>query len=165
MSATDILMKAYDWMHFAERTGDAGKKWVQDYRTHTPKLEIGKTALHFMRDGRMKEGERCLAEFRVEVERVCTEPISIRAVLDRHRYGIEGYYFYCLRDFSKANQAMCLAHAAVHQARIARNQGRWREMQSYIAQARAMMCDRLPLCRTDDGREILWSNIGEFFSY
>lgn len=149
-------------------------------------MEIGKRALQHMREGQLVEGEKLLMEFRGELEKVCGEPASVRAVMDRYRFGIEGYYFYCRREFVRANEAMCLAHAAVaraitksewllllavhcqefrlHQARIARNEGRWPEMQACIAQARAMMCDRLPLCRTEDGREIVWSSFQAFFT-
>ncbi len=185
MSASDILMGKCDWLHFAERTGRAGKEWAEEYRRHQPKVELGKRALQLMREGQMEQGGKLLHEFIGQVEGVCGEPVSVRAVLDRFSHGIEGYYFYCRRDFASAEQSMLSAHAAVaralttadwllllavhcqefrlHLARIARNQRRWTEMQASIAQARDMMCDRLPLCETETGRQILWSNFQPFF--
>lgn len=139
-----------------------------------------------MREGRLEQGEEFLREFIEQVEGVCGEPTSVRAVLDRYRHGIEGYYFYCRGEFDDAERSMRFAHDAVaralgeagwllllavhcqefcmHRARIARNRRRWPEMQSCISQARAMMSDRLPLCETEDGRKIWWSGFEPFFA-
>lgn len=184
MSQTDILMKACDWLHFAERTGDDGREWVDQYKRHSNTLEMSKEALQYMRRGQLDKGNEVLGECRREIEAASSEP-SIRAVLDRQLHGVDGYYAYCRQDYVRANELMCLAHDAVaraiskaewllllavhcqefrlHQARIARNQKRWPAMQAYITEARSMMCDRLPLCVTEDGREIRWSAFQPFF--
>lgn len=148
-------------------------------------MELGNRTLQLLREGKLEDGERALQEFTAEVEKVSCKPDSVRAVLDRYRHGIEGYYFYVRKEFAPAHQSMRLAHDAVaralstsdcllmlavhcqefcmHQARIARNQHRWPEMQARIAEARAMMWDRLPLCETENGKKIRWSNLQPFF--
>jgi hypothetical protein len=178
-------MQNCDWLHFAERCGAEGRDWAEKYRQHWPTMELGNQTLKKLREDKLEEGERLLQEFIRQVESVRGEPDSVRAVLDRYRYGIEGYYYYCRKEFTPAQQSMRLAHDAVvralstsdwllmlavhcqefcmHQGRIARNQHRWPEMQACIAEARAMMCDRSPLCETTDGRKIWWSNFKPFF--
>jgi hypothetical protein len=179
-------MLNFDWLHFVERSGPEGRGWAEQYRRHAAKMEIGKRALEHLRGGRAEQGGELVREFVGQVEGVCGEPASLRAVLDRFRHGIEGYYFYCRGDYDGAEQSMRLAHDAVaraigeadwllllgvhcqefrlHLARIARNRRRWPEMQSCISQARAMMYDRIPLCETDDGRKIWWSDFEPFFA-
>lgn len=178
-------MQNRDWLHFAERSGPAGRGWVEEYYHHLNKGDLGDLALQRMREGRLEEGGELLRQLIDQVEQVRTGPPSVRAVLDRYRHGIEGYYFYCRKEFEAAERSMNLAHDAVaraldtadwlllmavhcqefrlHQARIARNQHRAAKMQTCIAQARAMMCDRLPLCETEAGKTIWWSNFQPFF--
>jgi hypothetical protein len=175
-----------NWLHFAIRTGPEAREWAEGYQRHFDKLELGTSALTHFREGHLESGEGLLREFIDQVEGVpATEPASLRAVLDRFRYGIEGYYFYCKREFAPAQHSMRLAHDAVaralstadwllllavqcqeflmHQARIARNEHRWPRMQACISQARAMMSDRSPLCETEDGKKIWWSSFQPFF--
>ena len=54
-------------------------------------------------------------------------------------------------------QEFCL-----HQARIARNQGRWSDMHEHVHLARAMMLDRTPLCELRDGRPVFFSTLSDF---
>lgn len=184
-SSSDIYTTRCDWLHFAGRTGSPGRLWAERYRYHYPTLDIGKRALELIRHGQIQAGSEALAKFVERVDAVNNEQPSIRAVLDRYVHGVQAYYFYCLEDFDGARDTMWLAHKDVaralstadwlrllavhcqefrlHLARIARNQQRIPDMQRYIAEARAMMCDRLPLCETDDGRQILWSGFGSFF--
>lgn len=179
-------MQDCTWLHFAERSGPEGREWAEGYGRHFDKLELGTLALTHLREGNLEQGEGLLRDFISEIEGVpAAESASLRAVLDRFRHGIEGYYFYCKREFVSAQQSMCLAHDAVaraistadwllllavqcqefcvHQARIARNEQRWPRMQACISQARAMMSDRLPLCETEDGKKIWWSSFQPFF--
>ena len=178
-------MQNCDWLHFAERCGPDGSQWAGNYREHWSTMELGNRTLQLLREGKLEDGEKALQEFIAEVEKVSCKPDSVRAVLDRYRHGIEGYYFYVRKEFAPAQQSMRLAHDAVaralstsdcllmlaghcqefcmHQARIARNQHRWPEMQARIAEARAMMWDRLPLCETENGKQIWWSNFRPFF--
>ena len=181
------ITKEHEWLHFAERSGREGQEWAETFRRdHFAKMEAGQRALEQMRLGNVAQGGELLREFIDQVESVFDERGSLRAVLDRYRYGIEGYYFYVTRDFAEAEQAMRLAHAAVaraikranwlllmavncqefclHRARIARNQRHWAEMQACIAEARAMMNDGIPLCETEDGQKIWWSGFKEFFA-
>jgi hypothetical protein len=185
-SSQSINMPNSEWLHFAERSGRRGREWAEEYRRHSSKVELGAHALQQMRAGHLEQGGGLLREFVGEVESVDGEPASVRAVLDRYRHGIEGYYLYCRGEFAGAEQCMRVAHNAVaralnkaewllllavhctefrmHQARIARNQRRWPVMQACIAQVRAMMCDRLPLCEPEDGRKIWWSGFHPFFA-
>ena len=179
-------MQNRDWLHFAERSGPEGREWVEEYHRHLNKADLGDLALQRMREGRHEEGGELLRQLIDQVEEVHTGSPSVRAVLDRYRHGIEGYYFYCRKEFEAAERSMDRAHDAVaralnkanwlmllavhcqefrlHQARIARNQHRWAKMQAYIAQARAMMSDLLPLCETEEGKTIWWSNFQPFFA-
>lgn len=179
-------MSNCDWLHFAARSGREGREWAEGYRHHAGKLELGHRALTNMRRGDLERGRTLLQEFVGQVEEVSGESASVRAVLDRYRHGIEGYYFYCRGEFDAAERAMRLAHDAVaralgranwllvlavhcqefcmHRARIARNRQRWPEMQGCISQARAMMSDRLPLCETEGGGKIWWSALRPFFN-
>jgi hypothetical protein len=173
-----------EWLYFARRTGPDGCKWAEEYVRHNATMQLGGLALQQLRKRNSTAGGT-LQEFIRCVEVVPPEPPSVRAVLDRFRYGIEGYYFYCRGDFSRAKDAMCRAHSAIeralskadwllllavhcqefclHQARIARNQRQWKEMHEYISRARAMMCDDLPLCELEDGKKIWWSSLQQFF--
>jgi hypothetical protein len=173
-----------EWLYFARRTGPEGCKWAEEYVCHNATTQLGALTLQQLRKRNSTAGGT-LQKFIHCVEAVPPEPASVRAVLDRFRYGIEGYYFYCLGDFARAKAAMCLAHSAIeralsradwllllavhcqefclHQARIARNQRHWKEMHEYITRARAMMCDDLPLCELEDGKKIWWSSFQPFF--
>jgi len=179
------MLTTPEWLHFAERSGREGREWAEEYRLHAVKLDLGLSALQHLREGRMEQGGELLKECISQVESVRGVPASQRAVLDRYRHGIEGYYFYCRGDFEGAERSMRLAHDAValalsgarwllllaahcqefclHRARIERNRRRWPAMQARISQARAMMCDRLPLCETEAGEKIWWSNFRPFF--
>ena len=88
-----IKMPNCDWLHFAERSGREGREWAEEYRCHLAKLELGNRALQYMREGHLEQGGDLLREFSGQVEGVCGEPASLRAVLDRYRHGVEGYYF------------------------------------------------------------------------
>ena len=178
-------MQNNDWLHFAERSGREGREWAEKYECHRPTAELGTRALLKMREGQLDQAKELLQEFVGKVEAVREGPASIRAVLDRYRHGIEGYYFYCRQEFSAAEKSMLLAHDAVaraindadwllllavhcqefcmHRARIARNQHRWPRMQACIREAREMMSNGLPLCEMEDGRQIWWSNFQPFF--
>ncbi len=178
-------MQDREWLYYAERSGSEGREWAEQYRRHSAIAKLGERALRSMRENHLEEGEQLLREFIDGVEGVRGEPASVRAVLDRYRHGIEAYYFYCRKEFGLAEQSMRSAHDAVaralnkanwllllathcqefclHQARIARNQHQWPRMQVCIAQARAMMSDRIPLCETEDGKKIWWSSLPVFF--
>jgi hypothetical protein len=178
-------MQDREWLYYAERSGREGRAWAVEYRRHSDTAKLGERALKSMRENQMEQAGQLLREFIDGVERVDGEPHSVRAVLDRYRHGIEAYYFYCRKEFALAEQSMRSAHGAVaraldksewllllsthcqefclHQARIARNQQQWPKMQACIAQARAMMSGRIPLCETEAGKKIWWSSLPVFF--
>jgi hypothetical protein len=176
---------AYDWLHFAERSGDAGKAWAAMYRQHSDTARLSEAALLLMRNGDLEAGNGKLQEFATGVSSMGPIPESMRSVMDRWYYGLEGYYFYCVGDFDRAADSMDLAHRAVvraisradwlvmlsihcqefclHQARVRRNQHHWPEMNACVDRARAMILDELPLCQTEQGRKITFSTLQEFF--
>jgi hypothetical protein len=115
-SSQSINMPNSEWLHFAERSGRRGREWAEEYRRHSSKVELGAHALQQMRAGHLEQGGGLLREFVGEVESVDGEPASVRAVLDRYRHGIEGYYLYCRGEFAGAEQCMRVAHNAVARA-------------------------------------------------
>jgi hypothetical protein len=181
-----MILQSGDWLRFAGLSGPEGQEWAEEYRRYSAKVELGNRGLQHMREGDLQRGGEFLREFIGQVESVSDGPASLRAVLDRFRHGIEGYYFYRRGEYASAEQSMRLAHDAIaralssadwllllavdcqefclHRARIARNQHRLPQMQAYIAQARAMMHDRLPLCETEGGKKIWWSGFQPFFA-
>jgi hypothetical protein len=176
----------YDWLHFAERTGEAGRAWAEAYRLHLPEVALSDRALVLMRGGEVEQGGMLLKELADQMAATREDQASIRAVLDRWYYGVAGYHFYCLGDFYQAQEAMQLAHAAVkraisdadwlamlavhcqefclHQARIARNQRHWPEMLACVDRAHEMILDRVPLCEKEDGEKIWFSSFRQFFA-
>jgi tetratricopeptide (TPR) repeat protein len=175
-----------DWLHFAQRTGEAGTLWAIAYLRHLSKVELSDKALALMRKGDLEQGKRELEHFATQLANDPAEEVSVRSVLWRWYYGVEGYYLYCTGDFEQARLAMQRAHEAVrsaissaewlamlaihcqefclHQARIARNQRNWPEMHAQIARANSMMRDELPLCDAGAGREIYFRSFERFFS-
>lgn len=176
---------ACDWLHFAERTGKPGKDWSADYRQHSRAVSLAEESLTLLRRGAIDRGGMALLELKRQLSRLRNEQDSVRAVLDRWYHGVAGYYFYCRGDFQQAQESMHQAHVAVqralsqadwllmlavhcqefclHQARIARNQHDWPVMNSFVAQAQAMMLDQRPLCHKDNGQKIFFSSFQKFF--
>lgn len=177
---------ACDWLHFAERTGSAGQDWAAAYRRHLPAVALSDRALALMRKGEIEEGGRVLREFGHHLSAMRGEQDSVSAVLYRWHHGVAGYYFYSVGNFQQARESMNQAHDAVksaissadwlimlavhcqefclHQARIARNQRRWPEMNTFVAQAQGMMLDHVPLCEKINGQKIYFSTFRSFFA-
>jgi hypothetical protein len=177
---------ACDWLHFAERTGRAGHDWAATYRRHLPAVALSDRALALMRKGEIEEGRRVLREFAYYLSALRDEQDSVSAVLYRWHHGVAGYYFYSVGNFQQAQESMNQAHEAVkraissadwlimlavhcqefclHQARIARNQRRWPEMNTFVAQAQGMMLDHVPLCEKINGQKIYFSTFRRFFA-
>ncbi len=176
----------YDWLHFAERSGEAGRAWAVAYRRHLDKVELSERALVLLRTGKIAEGGKMLQELAGQLTNARGESESVRAVLDRWFYGVAGYHSYCLGRFDEARESMDLAHTAVksaisqdgclmmlavhcqefclHQARIARNQRRWPEMHACIERAQGMVLDRVPLCEKNNQQKIWFSTFRKFFA-
>src|SRR5262245_16425250 len=105
-------MQDREWLYYVERSGREGCEWSAQFRRHSPTMQVGHRALLLMREGHLDQSAELLQELIDEVEGIDGEPHSIRAVLDRYRHGIEGYYFYCRKEFALAEQSMRLAHDA-----------------------------------------------------
>lgn len=175
----------YDWLHFASRSGEAGRVWATEYRRHTPTVELSLLALEQLRRRDLAEGHTTLRKLARALANMDGVPTSMRRVLDRWYHGTAAYYFYCIEEFDRAERFMALAHDSVveaissadflimlavhcqefclHQARIARNRRRWSDMRNHVEHARAMMLDRAPLCELRDGRPIFFSTLDRFF--
>jgi hypothetical protein len=185
MSSDFYSQPVYDWLYFAARAGQTGREWAAEYRRHTAIVESSIVALELLRQGDLAGGKAALEQFAASVGMLPGIPVSMQAVMGRWYHGVAAYYFYRIGEFGKADEAMCLAHDAVaqaisesefllmlsvhcqefclHQARIARNRGQWAEMDSHIAQARAMMKDEQPLCAVADGSPVFFSTLENFF--
>jgi hypothetical protein len=174
----------YDWLHFASRSGDAGRAWAQDYRRHADLVETSNDALDLMRRNELESGYARLRDYAAGIEALDSPSRSMRALLDRWYHGVAGYYFYCRGDFEYAERSMCAAHEAVvdaiseasflvlvsvhckefrlHHARIARNRRHWPEMNEHVQHAWAMSADQEPLCTTRKGQPIFFTTIAAF---
>src|SRR5436305_186841 len=149
------------WLHFAARSGEAGRAWTQAYRCHLPIVELTERALTDLRCRRFEKGEASLRRCAAELAGLSVFPISVRWVVERFFYGALAYLRYCLGDLDEAEQLLRRADDALvaairdsifllplaihcqelclHQARIARNGRRWPEMQAHVERARAMV--------------------------
>jgi hypothetical protein len=174
-----------DWLHFAERSGEGGKAWATAYRSHSEKLVLHDRALHLLREGQIEEGRQFLGLFSVSLRSLDPQS-SVYAVMERWYHGVAGYYHYCVGEFGQAKESMNRAQQAVvraishaewlvmlaihcqefclHQARIARNERDWPEMNACVERARAMILDQLPLCEREDGKRIWFSSLRDFFA-
>lgn len=181
-----MILRGDEWLHFVEQTGSAGVNWAQEYRKYSPALEKARMSILLLRRGQLREGEELMWATSSEIDAYPVISSSIKNVLDRYRYGLEAYYFYHCKNYTKAREALSLAHIAVacavstsdcltllavdcqefclHEARIARNQRRWAEMHYKITSARAMMEGSLPLCIAGDDRSIWWSDVEAFLA-
>lgn len=176
---------SYDWLHFAERSGEEGEAWAQAYRRYEPLEGSSIEALALLRGNEIDAGRLALERLRGELLAAADAPPSVRHVLDRWYFGVVGYLHYRLEEFAAAEAAMVAAHDAVsaavgrrrfllllanhchefslHRARIARNQRRWREMAAHLEHARGMMADRVPLCHLADGTPIFFATLGDYY--
>lgn len=179
------IADSHAWLHFAGRSGEAGRAWVAEYQRHAPFVDLSLDALALLRRRRLEEGHVSLEALAQALAGLEGVPATVRWVLNRWYHGVAAYYYYCIDDFDRARQAMNLAYEAVvdaisgadfllllavhchefrlHLARIARNQRFWSDMHHHVELARAMMLDRIPLCRLRNGRSVFFSTLGEFF--
>jgi hypothetical protein len=175
----------WDWVHFASRTGEAGRAWVAEYRGLLPCVRIGDRGVELLHRHRYAEGRATLDEFARAIDALGPIPSSMRSVMDRWYHGAIGYYFYSVGEFDRAVLSMQIADQAVvdaisetgfltpmaidclefclHQARISRNRRDWPGLRAHLDRARAIALDREPLCRTREGHAISFSTLAEFY--
>ncbi|HEX6904269.1 MAG TPA: hypothetical protein VF789_31455 [Thermoanaerobaculia bacterium] len=178
---------ALEFHHFAARSGEAGKTWVQEYlrpEVQRPVQRIDE-ALLLMRRRKLDAGLERLQETTLELRRLSELPPAVLSVLDRWYFGVLSFYQYCVEDFEAATGSLSRAEESVvaalsgcrfllplanhchefrlHHARIARNQRHWDEMWRHIEVARAMMEDRSPLCLLADGSAVGYSDLIKFY--
>ena len=173
------------WLHFAARSGEAGRAWTDAYRCHLPLVERSDQALAYLRRRRFGEAEAELRRCAAELAGLPAFPSSVRWVVERFFYGSLAYLRYCLGDLDEAEQLLRRADEALvaairdagfllplaihcqelclHQARIARNGRRWPEMHAHVERARAMVLGRAPLCDLGEGRSIYFADVCRFF--
>jgi hypothetical protein len=183
-TAGEFRRDSYDWLHFAARSGEQGRAWAEQYRRHTSIADVSDRALDLLRRDQFAAGLAALRECAASLEALGPCPTSMRLMFERWYHGAAGYYFYRIEDFDRAQRSMCLAHEAVvgavseagflvlvsvhckefclHQARIARNRRRWREMTEHIERGWAMTRGDQPLCTTRNGRAISFATIAAF---
>jgi hypothetical protein len=180
----DKKSSSFDWLHFAARSGEQGKAWVDLYRRLYPVLELSEKAVQLMRGHRVEEGRKLLDQYLHQIETAQDIPDSMRTLLYRWYYAAKAYYHYCMEEFDEAQHWMHktgdLVQQAIQQsdflvmnsiyslelclnlARIARNRHCWEEMQAYLEQARAMALDQAPLCELGNQRPVFHSTLREF---
>ncbi|MEO1370433.1 MAG: hypothetical protein AAFX50_24900, partial [Acidobacteriota bacterium] len=175
----------FTWRRLVRSSGPEARAWVDEYEQHRDLIRLSSKALKLCHRRRFDEGFEALESMRRALRDRPALPGSIRAVLDRYYFGVSGYYFYRTRRWDEATEAMRQAKRAVvraveqapfllpladachefclHHARIARNQGRWREMFERIEDVRAMMRDQAPLCVLEDGSEVGYGVLTEHY--
>jgi hypothetical protein len=179
--------QAFDWPHFAARSGEEGRRWIEEYRRPEFQRIAGAAhqALFLLRGRQLDAGRARLAEAEAGLRSLQGATASILRVIERFYFGVLAFQQYCDEDFGGAAASLHRAHEAVaaaigdrrfllplanhchelrlHHARVARNRRRWPEMWSHIAAARAMMEDQLPLCVLADGTAVHFSTLGAFY--
>jgi len=180
-----VPQREFDWLHFAARAGTNGHEWVSIYRSHAATVGLTQKALQLMWRDQLEQGRELLQQFTRAVQDVAISPPSVAAAMQRLYYGSEAYYFYAVGRFDESYASLDSAHESVvmaissadflrmlamdcaqlclHRARVARNQRRWSSMHNYLDQARMMVLDRLPLCRTLAGEPVYFGDLEAFY--
>src|SRR5204862_1758692 len=126
-----------------------GRLWVEAFRsTELMRLtRLSEQAVTLLRRRRIDEARELFAEVARRLALGPGAPEAGREVFDRFYYGARAYYFYCLGDYTAADEDLERAHAAVaasvglflpllplaqhaselrlQRARIARNRNLW----------------------------------------
>lgn len=184
MNSTPASHPPTHWLDLVAWSGEVGEAWVRAYRAHPDLEHLGTTVLTALRRRDIEDGAAKLQLLHTIWERERPEATpSIQGVMDRWFYGVEGYYHYVVEEYSRASELMSKTNDAViaavslerallplvhqchefalHQARIARNQGRWKKMAEIVSEVRAMMRDEVPLCRLHDGTKIFYRDLAD----
>jgi len=172
--------------HHVALTGE-GRLWVEAFRsTELMSLtRLSEQAVTLLRRRRIDEAHELFAEIARRLTSRPEAPQAGREVFDRFYYGARAYYFYCLGDYTAADEDLERAHDAVaasvgkflpllplaqhaselrlQRARIARNRNLWSQTGDHVAIVRAMIEDRSPLCTTADGMPVFFSTLSEYY--
>jgi hypothetical protein len=176
-------MNADYWIHLVEASGEEGRAWLALYRSGDVARISDATdrAILLLRERRFERAVALLEGASADLGALrCPRP-SIVHVLERWIHGVSAYQYYCIDDFERATRGMILADEAIraaithdrfllplahhcqefrlHHARIARNQGRFREMCEHVAIARGMIAGTRPLCELADGTRVDYAMI------
>jgi hypothetical protein len=177
-----------DWSHFVARSGDEGRRWVEQYRR--PELvqlaRWSSESLRLLRRRNLEAGREVLERIDARLQTMNgSAPPSVARVLERWYYSVLAYHRYCVEDFDGAEHALGQAHEAVRagiemhrfllplathcsdfaiqRARVARNRRRWREMRAGVELVRSMMAGGAPFCTLRDGTPVRLAEVLGFY--
>lgn len=176
------------FLRYVELSGREGERWVQEFDTVVPHVQLCRDSVKGLRRGLTQEqAADLLRRAREGLDSLAStvEP-SVRLAAERWYYGALGFYFYSLRAFDEADDSMGRAHAAVteavdqrrwlmglaydcfefelHRARIARDRFRWNEMREHAEASAAMRAGRRPFCVLRDGTGVALADLRQFYS-
>jgi hypothetical protein len=165
-------------MDLVEASGEEGRAWLRLFRSKEVAEIADATgrAILLLRERQFEPAVALLEGASVKLGALrCPRP-SIVHLLERELHGVLAYQFYCVDDFERATELLLRADRAIraavshdrfllplahdcpelrmHHARIARNQGRFREMGEHVAIVRGMVAGTRPLCELADGTPV-----------
>lgn len=175
--------------YFIARLGGEGERWAAEYtRSEHVDLMVGTNrALAALRARQIETGRRELQA----VERLFYETEGVTApevhhLLGRWYFGALAYLYYCIEDLPRAEEALDRAEEEVRRAieirrfllpyateccefwvqriRVARNHRRWSAMWKNVEVTRQIVSGERPCCVLDDGTEIGFAAVREFYS-
>ncbi|HEV7507447.1 MAG TPA: hypothetical protein VGS07_21360 [Thermoanaerobaculia bacterium] len=183
--ATWTATQEYDWAHFIGLSSAEARQWLDEFKIHCKALTAWTDqSLALLRLRKIEEGYSLLK--RVEDHwRKLESTSSCFQVMGRWYFGALAYYYYCVENFEKAEEALTLGRTSIstsiaqrpflmplaqvcqefhlQRARIACRRRHWEEMRHQVEVARGMMANRLPLCALENGTEIYVSNLCSFY--
>lgn len=164
----------FDWQYYLSHS-DAGRAWLAEFHQprHAEIADRADQALKLLHRRQAAPARELLRAVEASLGKLPDSRPSIVHVLGRRYHGVLAYHDYATQRFTSATgeliaAADCIRRAIssdpvllalaidctefhLHHARIARNQGRWAEMQVSIDTARDMLYGKQPLCALDDG--------------
>lgn len=176
----------YRWMDLVA-TFDQGAPWVQAYwRVAEQILTRIQEAVGLLRQREFGKSHALLSLARESRRALRRASPSIFHVIGRFCYAGWAYYYYCLDEFDQAARLIGRSGASIRaaveresfllpfatlftdiplkRAHIARARHRWVEMRASIAEVRALMADRQPLCVLRNQATIYHSTIGHLIA-
>lgn len=166
------------WQNYVARCGPGGEAWIEAFRSSGADRLLDQTdaALTMLHRKRGETARLALDTVGDALPALAPDIPSIRHVMGRFHHGVLAYCFYADGDLEQAHAELdaadqcvqravdldrCLLPLAydchefrLHHARISRNGRRWDEMRVHVDGARAVIENRLPLCRLSDGTQV-----------
>lgn len=171
------VSEAMVWYHFVPRSSPEGAAWYEQYKASGCEdiAILFDTGVAMMRKRQVAEGKALLDKGYRQLEETGRRhlPRSVYGVAEEGYWSGIAYYHYHVEQFEQARQALDSAQRIVnaaiseapflstfatrchdlclHDARVSRGLRQWRDMWSFIQQAREMVRGERPLCQPSWG--------------